>query len=104
MERSESSVLGAYRNIPLGVGRDAKRIQSIQLPIPTDIPLVLTAVGFLLGRSAIFGDLWPFGLAYIGALRATGSKVQMIMPLLVTLVGLTSRIGVRNSVPYYAVF
>lgn len=104
MERSESSVLGAYRNIPLGVGRDAKRIQSIQLPIPTDIPLVLTAVGFLLGRSAIFGELWPFGLAYIGALRATGSKVQMIMPLLGTLVGLTSRIGVRNSVPYYAVF
>ena len=104
MERTGSFFQRTYRNIPLSFGRTEKRARSILLPIPTDIPLVLTAAGFLLGRSAIFGELWPFGLAYLGALRATGPKSKAVMPLLGILVGLIPRIGLRNALPYFAAF
>ena len=104
MERTGSFFGRTYRNIPLSFGRTEKKARSILLPIPTDIPLVLTAVGFLLGRSAIFGELWPFGLAYFGALRATGPKSKSVMPLLGILVGLISKIGLRNALPYSVPF
>lgn len=60
-------------------------------------------LGFLLGRAAIFGEIWPFGLAFLAVWRACGrSRLATTFPLLAVSVGLASVIGIRLSLPYYA--
>ncbi|NMA61164.1 MAG: hypothetical protein GX956_04680, partial [Firmicutes bacterium] len=59
-------------------------------------------LGFLLGRAAIFGELWPFGLAFLGVWRVCGrSRLASLFPLSMVSIGLTSVIGLRLSLPYY---
>ena len=64
-------------------------------------PLAWSIIGFLLGRAAIFGEIWPFGLAYVAAHRGISRK-QVVFPLLGVAFGITSCIGWRFSLPYYA--
>lgn len=66
-------------------------------------PLAWGVLGFLLGRSAIFGEIWPFGLAYLAAWR-TNRRSQLALPLLGVVIGLTVTIGVRLALPYYAAY
>lgn len=64
-------------------------------------PLAWGVIGFLLGRAVIFGEIWPFGLAYVAAWKTIGRK-RLALPLLGVILGLTSCIGFRLSLPYYA--
>ncbi len=66
--------------------------------------LVLGGVGFLLGRAALFGELWPLSLAFVAALRAVdGARWGFIPPLAVG-AGLASVLGLRLALPYWAAF
>lgn len=59
-------------------------------------------LGFLLGRSAIFGELWPFGLAFFAILRSCGqNRFTSIIPLGMISIGISSVIGFVFSLPYY---
>lgn len=64
-------------------------------------PLVWGFLGFLLGRAAIFGEIWPFGLAYAAAFRALNRNKQ-VLPVLGVVLGITSSVGFTLSLPYYA--
>jgi hypothetical protein len=64
-------------------------------------PLVWGFHGFLLGRAAIFGEIWPFGLAYAAAFRALNRNKQ-VLPVLGVVLGITSSVGFTLSLPYYA--
>ncbi|NMB01564.1 MAG: SpoIIE family protein phosphatase [Firmicutes bacterium] len=66
-------------------------------------PLAWSVIGFLLGRSAIFGEIWPFGLAFLVTWR-TAKRSQLVLPLVGVVAGLTSAIGIRLALPYYAAF
>lgn len=66
-------------------------------------PLAWGIIGFLLGRSAIFGEIWPFGFAFLAAWR-TNKRSELALPLFGVVVGLTSAIGIRLALPYYAAF
>ncbi|NLJ81432.1 MAG: SpoIIE family protein phosphatase [Firmicutes bacterium] len=59
-------------------------------------------IGFLLGRAPIFGEIWPFGLAYLAAWLALNRSKTVFFPFLGIAIGLASVIGLRLSVPYYA--
>lgn len=63
-------------------------------------PPVWAVFGFLLGRSAVFGEVWPFGLAYAAAWRADRGY-RSVLPVLGVALGLTAALGVFESLPYY---
>ncbi len=58
-------------------------------------------LGFLLGKGAIFGEIWPFGLAYAAVWRR-GQRIRAVLPVVGVAVGLTAALGVYEAVPYYA--
>ncbi len=66
-------------------------------------PLAWSLLGFLLGRAATFGEMWPFGLAFAAALRATNRRRRAVWPFLGVAFGLISAVGIRFALPYYAV-
>ena len=63
-------------------------------------PLAWSIIGILVGRAAIFGEIWPFGLAYVAVFRSLRRK-EMSLPLIGVALGLTSAIGLRLALPYY---
>ena len=63
-------------------------------------PPVWAVFGFLLGRSAVFGEVWPFGLAYAAAWRADRGY-RSVLPVLGVALGLTAALGVFESLPYF---
>lgn len=66
-------------------------------------PLIWGILGVLLGRSEIFGEVWPFGLAFAAAWRAWRSEGRRcLVPAVGVAVGITLRIGLFMSLPYYA--
>lgn len=67
-------------------------------------PLLWCAIGILLGRAAIFGEMWPLGLAYLAAWRTLKQKRSDFLPLLGVSLGVLSAVGFRLAVPYYAAF
>jgi hypothetical protein len=64
-------------------------------------PPVWAFLGFLLGKSAIFGEVWPFGLAYAAVWRGE-KRSRVIPPVLGAALGITAALGVREALPYYA--
>lgn len=58
-------------------------------------------LGYLLGRSPIFGEAWPFGLAYAAVWRGE-EKHRAFLPFLGAVWGLTAALGFEGAVPYYA--
>ncbi|HKM42670.1 MAG TPA: SpoIIE family protein phosphatase [Limnochordia bacterium] len=65
-----------------------------------DSPFVWGIIGCLAGRAAIFGEIWPLGLAYIAVLRRLRPK-GLTLPLIGVALGITSQIGLLLSFPYY---
>lgn len=64
-------------------------------------PPLWCILGFLLGKSAIFGELWPFGLAFAAVWRGE-RRTRAIPPILGVALGLTFALGVYEAIPYYA--
>lgn len=63
-------------------------------------PLAWGMIGFLAGRAAIFGEIWPFGLALVAAFRRLRPR-HLGLPLLGVVLGLTSYVGFWQALPYY---
>ncbi len=63
-------------------------------------PLAWGIVGFMAGRAAIFGEIWPFGLAYVAVFRRLSPRRQAT-PILGVALGLTSVVGFWLALPYY---
>ena len=57
-------------------------------------------MGYLLGKSAIFGEVWPFGIAY-AAVWKSQKRSQAALPVLGAALGITAAVGARLAVPYY---
>ncbi|MGI6158400.1 MAG: SpoIIE family protein phosphatase [Limnochordia bacterium] len=63
-------------------------------------PIVWCFMGYLLGKSAIFGEVWPFGIAY-AAVWKSQKRSQAALPVLGAALGITAAVGARLAVPYY---
>jgi hypothetical protein len=63
-------------------------------------PLAWSMIGFLVGRAAVFGEIWPLGLAYVAVFRRLRPK-QTGLPLIGVALGITSQIAFRMALPYY---
>lgn len=63
-------------------------------------PLAWGVIGFLAARAAIFGEIWPFGLAHVAAVRRLRPR-QLHLPLLGAALGITSVLGFWLALPYY---
>ncbi len=88
-------------SLPTGVQKEDVKLNEIGRFL-TKSALSWGCLGFLLGRAAIFGEIWPFGLALLAVWRACGqSRTATIVPLFAVLTGLTSVIGFHFSLPYY---
>lgn len=64
-------------------------------------PMIWGIMGFMAGRAAIFGEIWPFGLAFVAVIRRLSPK-QQALPILGVALGLTSVVGFGLALPYYA--
>lgn len=64
-------------------------------------PPVWGLLGFLLGKSAIFGEVWPFGLAFAAVWRGE-KRTRAVLPVLGVALGLTATLGLFEAAPYYA--
>ncbi len=83
------------------VSSDGERVRLHQtLAGWVNSPLAWGIIGFLVGRAAIFGEIWPFGLAYVAAVRRLRPN-QVYFPLLGAALGLTSILGFWLALPYY---
>lgn len=90
-------------SVPLVIEKNKSKVSSIRLTLLYS-PLTWLILGFLLGRGAIFGEIWPFGLAFLAAWRGAKRKRSKPYVLFGVLAGITSTIGIRFSLPYYAAF
>lgn len=63
-------------------------------------PVAWGIMGFMAGRAAIFGEIWPFGLAYVAVFGRLSPKRQTL-PIFGVALGLTSVIGFWLALPYY---
>lgn len=90
-------------SVPLVIEKENSKASSL-MNLLLYSSLTWIALGFLLGRGAIFGEIWPFGLAFLAAWRGAKRKLSRPYILFGVLAGITSIIGVRLSLPYYAAF
>lgn len=66
--------------------------------------LVWAGAGFLFGRAALFGELWPLSFAYIAALRAVDMAGWGFSVPIAVAAGLISVVGIPLALPYCAAF
>ncbi|HHU61333.1 MAG TPA: SpoIIE family protein phosphatase [Natronincola sp.] len=90
-------------SVPLGMDKDRSKVSSVWQVLMYS-PLTWVMLGFLLGRGAIFGDIWPFGLAFLAAWRGSKRKLSKPYVLFGVLAGITSIVDFRLALPYYAAF
>lgn len=96
-------MIAVARLISLPPGLSHKwRGRSRSLPKWIQAPLTWSLIGFLLGRAAVFGEIWPFGLAYFTAWLAAEECKSPVFPLAGVALGLATAVGLRFSIPYYA--
>ncbi len=86
-------------SLPVSSGEDRFKFYQVLMGWANS-PLAWGMIGFLAGRAAIFGEIWPFGLAYVAVFRRLRPK-QLGLPLVGVALGLTSYVGFRLSLPYY---
>ena len=88
--------------LSLPLASDESRLKIHQVFISwANSPLLWGLIGFLAGRAAIFGEIWPFGLSYVAVIRKLRPK-QLGLPLLGVALGITSQIGWPLALPYYS--
>lgn len=73
---------------------------TLEISLPIDIPWALTVAALFLGSATVFGELLPLGIAYIAALRATGTRKTAALPAVACIIGTAWSKGLWASLPY----
>lgn len=93
------------RLLPFGSGSRANSYLGAEtLSLWMQSTLSWTIIGVLLGRAAIFGEIWPLGLAFVAAWRVLSRESKAVVPILAVALSLVSAVGFRLSLPYLAAF
>lgn len=97
MGRLQFLTIGEYRG-GRGVGP-----WTLQMTVPADVPWVLAAAGVFLANASVFGRLLPLGIAYIAALRASGTRQSAALPAVGAIISTIWTVGLAAALPYAAV-
>jgi len=72
----------------------------LEINPPEDVPWALVLAGLFLGNTAVFGELFPMGIAYIAALRAVGPRESTLLPLAAVMASTIWTVGWWPALPY----
>lgn len=84
-------------------GAQGRKAWTVQMTLPEDISWALIAAGLFLANAVVFGELLPLGIAYIAALRASGTRETAVLPAVAVMASTIWTVGLAAALPYIAV-